>query len=172
MNSKKNVSLIVGIAIPILMIVLVAISIYVPALFAPAPRINFLYVTGDDYYQGPQYFVENGTLAKREVKYPNHYTPGIARFFLHDVSANEDKELSFEETQKLKLDASAKSTDGYEVVYGNTEGGVFPLFFSNRTDYNAMYLKGHNTSKKLNLQSSDVSNPYYSRNRRFLGWIR
>ena len=172
MNPKKNVSLIVGIAIPILMIVLVAISIYVPALFAPAPRINFLYVTGDDYYQGQQYVVENGTLVKREVKYPKHYTPGVARFFLHNTSANEDKELSFEEAQKPKLDTNVKSTDGYEVVYGNTDGGVFPFFFSGGFDYSAMYLKGHNTSKKLNLQSSDDGRYYYNRNRRFLGWIR
>ena len=171
MSSKKNVSLIVGISIPILMIVLVAISIYVPAFFAPAPRANFLYVTGNDYYQGQQYFVENGTIVKREVRYPEHYAPGVARFFLHNTFANEDKELSFEEAQKLKLNANEKSPEGYEVVYGNTESGFFPFFFSGGTDYNTMYLKGHNTSRKLNLQSPDDGR-YYYRNRRFLGWIR
>ena len=171
MNPKKNVSLIVGIAIPILMIVLVAISIYVPALFAPAPRADFLYITGDSYYQGQEYVLDNGKLVKREVKYPENYTPEVARFFLHNTSANEDKELSFEEAQKLKLNTNVKSLDGYEVVYGNTDGGVFPFFFSGGTDYNAMYLKGHNTSKKLNLQSPSDER-YYYRGRRFLGWIQ
>ncbi len=170
MNPKKNVSLIVGIAIPFLMIILVAISIYVPALFAPAPRINFLYMTGDDYGQGHEYIVENSSLVKREVKYPEHYTPSVARFFLHDTPANDDKELSFEEAQKLKLKTSVKSSDGWEVVYGNTDYGAFPLFFGGTTDYNAMYLKGHNASKKLNLQSPNDER-YYYRARRFLGWI-
>lgn len=169
MSSKKNISLIIGIAIPIFMIFLIIISIYVPSLFAPTPRFNFLYVTEDSYGQYFQYVVENGKLVKREVKYPKHYTSRVARLFVYDVSANEDKEVSFEEAQKLNLDASAKSPDGWEVVYGRREDGVFPLFFSVSRDYNVMYLKGHNTSKKLNLRSLGS---YYYRNRRFLGWIR
>jgi len=170
MSSKKNISLIIGIAIPIFMIFLIIVSIYLPSLFAPAPRFDFLYVTGDNYHGRYQYVVENGKLTKREVKYPEHYTPRVIRLFVYDVSANEDREVSFEEAQKLKLDDSAKSPDGYEVVYGRREYGFFPLFFSGSIDYNVMYLKGHNTSKKLNLRS--LSNGrYYYRNRRFLGWI-
>lgn len=171
MNSKKNISLIIGMAIPIFMIFLIAGSIYIPSLFAPAPRFNFLYVTEDSYGQNRQYVVENGTLVKYEVKYPEHYVPRTPRLFMHDVSANADKEISFEEAQKLKLDANVKSPDGYEVVYGSSEYGFFPLFFSGGQDYNAMYLKGHNTSKKLELQSSSEGR-YYYRDRRFLGWIR
>ena len=165
MNPKKNVSLIVGIAIPILMIVLVAISIYAPALFAPAPRTDFLYITDYNHYQEQEYVVENGKLVKREVKYPELYTPRAVRIFLHNTSANEDKELSFEEAQKLKLNANVTSPDGYEVVYGNRDGDFFPFFFSGGTDYNAMYLKGHNTSKKLNLLSPNEEQ-YYHRGRR------
>ena len=103
MSSKKNVSLIIGIAIPIFMIFLIAVSIYLPSLFAPAPQYNFLYVTEDSYGRGRQYEVENGVLVKYEVKYPEHYTPRAARLFIHDVSRNTDQEVSFEEAQKLKL---------------------------------------------------------------------
>ena len=171
MSSKKNISLIIGIAIPIFMVFLIAVSIYLPSLFAPAPRFNFLYVTEDSYGRNRQYVVENGTLVKYEVKYPEHYTSRTARLFVHDVSTNVDKEVSFEEAQKLRLDTNIKSPDGYEVVYGSNEHGFFPLFFSGGQDYNAMYLKGHNTSKKLELQSS-AEGQYYYRDRRFLGWIR
>ena len=171
MSSKKNVSLIIGIAIPIFMIFLIAVSIYLPSLFAPAPQYNFLYVTEDSYGRGRQYGVENGVLVKYEVKYPEHYTPRAARLFIHDVSSNTDQEVSFEEAQKLKLDANVKSPDGYEVVYGSGEHGFFPFFFSGGYDYNTMYLKGHNTSKKLELQSANDER-YYYRNRRFLGWVR
>ncbi|PIW67536.1 MAG: hypothetical protein CO036_02520 [Candidatus Omnitrophica bacterium CG_4_9_14_0_2_um_filter_43_12] len=171
MSSKKNISLIIGIAIPIFMIFLIAISIYLPSLFAPAPQFNFLYVTEDSYGQNRQYGVENGVLVKYEVKYPEHYTPRAARLFIHDVSRNTNQEVSFEEAQKLKLDANVKSPDGYEVVYGSSGYGFFPFFFSGGYNYNTMYLKGHNASKKLELESSNDGR-YYYRNRRFLGWIR
>lgn len=171
MNSKKNITLIVGIAIPIFMIVLIAVSIYLPSLFAPVPKFNFLYVTEDNYGQNRQYGVENGVLLRYEVKYSEHYTPKEARLFIHNVLGNADQEVSFEEAQKLKLDARLKSPDGYEVVYGSGESGFFPFFFSGGYDYNTMYLKGHNTSKKLDLQSSNDGR-YYYRGRHFLGWIR
>lgn len=171
MGSKKNISLMVGIAIPIFMIILIVASIYLPSLFAPAPQFKFLYVTEDGYDQNRQFGVENGALVKYEVKYPEHYTPKDARLFIHDVVKNTDQEITFEAAQKLKLDSRIKSPDGYEVVYGSSEYGFFPFFFSGGYDYNAMYLKGHNTSRKLELQSSNDGR-YYYRNRRFLGWIR
>lgn len=171
MSSKKNISLVVGIAIPIFMIVLIAVSIYLPSLFAPTPQYNFLYAIEDGYGQYRQYGVDNGTLVKYEVKNPEYDTPRDAKLFIHNVSKNTDQAVTFEEAQKLKLDATVKSPDGYEVVYGSSEYGFFPFFFSGGYDYNAMYLKGHNTSKKLDLQSSNGGRHYY-RNRRFLGWIR
>lgn len=172
MQPKRNISLIIGIAIPLIMIALVAASIYLPQLFAPPPKFNFLYVTDDDYYQGRQYAVENGRLTRREIKYPEHYTPGVSRLFVHDVSANQSKEVSFEEAQKLQLDAAIKAPDGYEVAYGNRDYGVFPLFFSGGGDYDAMYLKGHNASRKLNLQLPSDGRYYYRDRARFLGWLR
>jgi len=173
MKTKQNISLIIGLAIPILMIVLVAASIYLPGLFSPAPKVNFLYVIGDDYYQGQQYVVENGKVTKREVKYPEHHTPGVARLFVHDVTANQSREVSFAEAQQLPLDANAKSSDGFEVAYGSRGDGIFPLFFFRSEDYNTVYLKGHNTSKKLNLQTPTTGSYYYYPNRfRFLGWIK
>ena len=171
MERQKNISLIIGICIPLFMIVLVAASIYLPGLFAPPPQVNFLYVTGDDYYQGQQYVVEQGRLAKREVKYPEHYTPGVTRLFVHDVAMNRSREIPFEDAQHLSLDPSAQSPDGFEVVYGSHEYGVFPFFFDHSDDDNAPYLKGHNTSKKLNVEVPADRN-YYTRRIRFLGWIQ
>lgn len=168
MEAKKNVSLIIGIAIPILMIFLIVVTIYFPFLFAPVPRFNFLYVLGDSY---THYAVKNSSLVKQELKYPEHYTPMTPRLFIHDVAKNTDQEISFEEAQGLKLDAAVKSPDGYEVVYGSDDYGFFPFFFFGEHDYNAMYLKGHNASKKLDLQSMHEGR-YYFHDRYFLGWIR
>ena len=172
MTTKKDVSLIIGLAIPVLMILLVAASIYLPGLFSPPPGFNFLYVIDEGYYQAQLYDVENGTLVKREIKYPEHYTPKVVRLFVHDVARNESKEISFAEAQKLPLDPNVKSADGFEIVYGNRGDGIFPLFFFSGSDYNTLYIKGHNNSRQLNLPSRGAEG-YYSYNRfRFLAWIK
>lgn len=171
MSSKNNISLIIGISIPIFMILLIAVSIYLPSFFAPAPQFDFLYSVGDNYSPSRHYGVENGVLVKYEVKHPQHYTPQAVRFFIHDVSGNTDQEVSFEEAQKLRLNANIKSPDGYKVVYGSREYGFFPIFFSGGHDYNTMYLKGHNTSRKLEFEQSG-DGLYYYHGRHFLGWIR
>ncbi len=173
MKSKKNISLIIGLAIPVLMIVLVAASIYLPGLFAPQPRVNFLDVTGDNEYQGPAYVVERGTLVKRDVTYSAHNTPEVPRFFVYDVLINESAEVSFEDAQKLRLDPNLESPDGYAVAYGGMTHGVFPFYFSEDRDYDSLYLQGHNASKKLKLQRPmDGRYSHYRNRARFLGWVR
>ena len=172
MKSPKNVSLVIGLTIPVLMIAFVAASIYLPNAFAPVPRFNFLYVTGDNYYEGNQYVVVSGKLTKREVKHPEHHTPEVMRLFVYDVASNHSKEVLFDEAQQLRLDAAVIAPDGYEVAYGGLNDGVFPLLVSGGHDYNAMYLKGHCAGKKLNIQIQ-AERPYgYRQRARFLGWIR
>lgn len=169
--------MVIGISIPILMILFVAGSIYLPGLFIK-PHFNFLYVSGDDssyyyYNNGYQYSVQNGTLIKNEAKQPenqNYNPPRVEpKLYLYDVAKNESKEISFAEVQNLQLDSSVKSPDEFEVVYGSRDDGFFPFFYGGGTDYNARYIKGHNVSKKLNLQFN--GSPYYN-NFRFIGWIK
>lgn len=169
MDIRRNITLIVGISIPILMILFVAGSIYLPGVFAK-PKFNFLYITGD-YYSGSQYSVINGRLVENEIEYPpRKYGPPRAevKLFVHDVAKNESKIISFEEAQMLNLDSSIKSPDGFEVISGGRGSGIF-FFFGVDRDYDSIYLKGHNMSKKLNVQ---MSGSYGYGNFRFLGWIR
>jgi hypothetical protein len=169
---KKNTTMIVGISIPILMILFVAGSIYLPELFVQ-PKFNFLYVIGDDYYyyNQYQYSVQNGKLVGSEIQRPEnqiYQPPREVKLYIYDVAKNESKEISFEEAKNLNLDSNTKSPDGFEVVYGSRGEGFFPFFFWSERDDNTRYLKGHNVSKKLNLQ---LSGPYYT-NFRFIGWIK
>jgi len=170
---KKNITLIVGISIPILMIVFVAASIYLPGLFIK-PNVNFLYAYGDEYYSQERFTVQNGKLVKREVpryESQSYYQPPReeSKLFLHDVVKNESREVSFEEAQRLNLDSGTKSSDGFEVINGYQGGGFFPFFGGSGSDYNTRYLKGHNVSKKINLQQRGES---YYYDFRFLGWIK
>ena len=66
---KKNIPLVVGLAIPVLMILFVAGSIYIPRLFAPEPKFNFVYSSGEDYYYGSlnnYYSVKNGKIVEKK----------------------------------------------------------------------------------------------------------
>jgi hypothetical protein len=174
---RKNISLVLGISIPILMILMVAGSIYLPGLFIQ-PKVNFLYMSGYgnycDYYNLDQYSVIKNKLTKIEIKpapnVVNNIQPcGAPIFFIHDVVKNESMEVSFEEAQKLNLDSNIVSSDGFQVVNGSRGGSSFPFFFSSGSDYNSEYITGHNVSKKLNIKMNGPD--YYYYNFRFFGWI-
>lgn len=169
---KKHITLLVGIAIPILMILFIAGSIYLPALFTQ-PKFDFLYANSDDYYyyNQYQYAVQNGKLTRSEThntSNPDYQPPREVRLYMYDVARNESREISFEAAQYLNLDSSIVSPDGFEVTYGSRGESFFPLFFWSDRDYSTRYLQGHNVSKKLNLQ---LSGSYYN-NFRFIGWIK
>jgi hypothetical protein len=166
---KKNITLVIGIFIPILMIFLIAASIYLPGLFVQ-PKFNFIYSIGNHYYSRYIYSVQNGKLVRTERQPENEYYRlwGDIKLYVYDVAKNESKEISFEEAQNLNLDPNTKSPDGFEVVYGSRSSGFFPLFIWSERDYNTLYLKGRNMSKKINLQSSEL----YYRDFNFIGWIK
>ena len=173
---KKNITLVIGISIPFLMILLVAGSIYLPGLFIK-PQTNFVYLSGDDSYyyynNGYQYSVQNDKLIKNDIKQPenqNTTPPRVEpKFYLYDVIKNESKEITFAEAQNLNLDSSIYSVDGFEVVNGSSDNGSFPFFSGGGTNYGTKYLKGHGVSKKLNLRLNGAA---YYYNFRFIGWIK
>jgi hypothetical protein len=161
----RNIPLIVGIAIPLLMIVFVALSIYLPTLFVK-PKFDFLYAVGGFY--GTQYSVKNGQLIETYSEYPKYYTPQTeTKLFFYDIKKNESQEISFEQAKKFQLDSNIESPDGFEVVYGRRGEGIFPFFFFSERDYQTVYIQGHNLSKKLNIR---LSGAYYQRFQ-FLGWV-
>ncbi len=165
---KKNVPLIVGIAIPILMILFVAASIYLPGLFAPSPKYNFLYITGGDYRNRDIYSVNNSRLVRNDIKYPENNSPrSNPKLFLHDTVKNDSREISFEDAQKLAVNSNRISPDGFEVIRGDYYYDFTSLFFGGGRNYRTWYIKGHNTSKKLNLQTDSYS--YY--HTYFIAWI-
>lgn len=174
---KKNITLVIGIAIPILMILFVAGSIYLPGLFIK-PHFNFLYASGDEshcYNSVLQYSVQNNRLVRdtsnlQMQQNESANCPNIEpKLYLYDVTINKSNDISFAEAQNLQLDSNVKSPDDFEVVYGSSGDSFFPFFYGGGTDYNSRYIKGHNVSKKLNLQ---LNGGYYYNNFRFIGWIK
>ena len=167
---KPNISLIIGLAIPVAMIVLIAAGIYLPRLFTtvdPA-RFDYLYVVGpQDPYNLP--VVRNGRLVQEQRPIPKHYTPreDDPHFFIHEVGSNKSREITFEKAQELQLDSSAASPDGYTLERGR-RGSWFPFDYG--YDYSKQYLVKDHYAKEQNLEL-DRSGYYYYGNFRLLGWI-
>ncbi len=174
MNIRKNAPLIAGLAIPVVMVLLVAASIYLPALFAPAPVTNFLYMTGSQYYYGDQYSVDKGRLLKikpdAEQKPYGPPNNQIAHFYTYNVSTNTRSEISFEDAQKLTLDSSVTSPDGFQLKNGTQSDGFAPFFVLASEDYRTHYLVGHGASYKLGIEQGTAFERF-SNDFQFLGWI-
>ena len=164
-NVKRNIPMIVALSIPVLMIVLITVSIYVPALFVK-PQIDFVYSTGWDYCDSFRFTIQNEQIVTRELKNVsdnntcrNYEEP---RIFYYDVQENTTKEMTFEEAQQLRVDKRLKSPDGFEVVSGNHS---FDLFFDGSSYYD-QYLKKGTFSRRIKLERKY----YYNFN--FLGWVK
>ena len=172
---RKNASIIVGISIPIVMILFVACSIYLPALFIQ-PKYNFLYMNNSEYYgdYGWKYDVQDDRLVRKVVNHSYSYEspiysmsdePGL---YIYDVAKNDSTKVTFTEADQLDLSPQDLSPDGFKVLQGNGSGGGFFPFFNSNNDYSTYYLNGNNVNKKLNIQLS--GNDTYSF--RFLGWVK
>ena len=176
MNIKKHLPLIVALSIPVAMVIAVALSIYIPKWNAVSPSQDFLYTTGYDYEGESLYYIKDGVLQKKEIqKSPNSpelipypKTNEQIRIFRYDIKANSAEELSFEVAQKLMLDSSAKSSDGFEVSYGYSGGGdMFPFGGGGSS---GVYIKSNKLSQKLNIGGGATYYDPYSFN--FLGWVK
>lgn len=169
MNIKKNISLIIAIAVPILMIIFVAASIYLPRFFIH-PQYNFLYVTGD-YSEAQRYAVDDTQLVKNDLKQPDNYNyRGEAKLYIYDVGSDQSTEVAFIDTRELNLNSNRESVDGFEIVSGDQSHGLFPFSFSSDHDYCSRYISGHNLSRKLVLKQTSSSNG--CGNFRFLAWVQ
>ncbi len=169
MRTPKNLPLLIAVCIPVLMIVFVAASIYLPALFIK-PQYDFLYLTGQDYgYCTWDYRVENKKLVRVVRSNPYKEAPQecTTQFFRYDVEENANREVTLEEAQTLTLDGNGESPDGFTVTRGGNGGGFFPLF-SEGGNYNSIYLtKGSAVSRKITLRTG----PDYYPEFRLLGWV-
>lgn len=168
MFAKKNLPLIIAFSLPVLMVIFVAASIYLPGIFMH-PKYNFLYSVGEWSSGMSTYTVVQHkimTIKQQNPSYP-YETPRTVQLYVHNVTTNESSAISFEDAEKLQLDPTTESPDGYKVEDGNQSSGLFPFFWydGNRS---ALYLTGHSGSKKLNLKTIGSS---YENRPHFIGWI-
>lgn len=169
-TKSQNISLIIGLSIPVVMILFISIAINGPRWFTDVepPTVNFLYVTGQqDPYVA--YSVKDGRLAITDNTPENvtgraQYT---THFFIHDVAANRSREIQLDEVQQLFLDGGVRSPDGFTISDGRRRGW---FIFGYGRYHGERYLVKESYSEKLNLETESGGNSYYW-NYRFIGWV-
>lgn len=188
---KKNFAVLLAFVLPILLIVIVALSTYLPSFFL-STHYNFLYTAcadGSSHNYYPYYC--NNYLEKRYsvlfdklIEHPVDLTidsnkdgrPDFdgkynARIFLHDTKKNESREITFEEARLLTLNPLLTSPDGVTVSssYSYNGGGDLFFFGGGRSTYGYYLMKGKSKSKLNLINTSDQY--YYQNNFQFLGWV-
>lgn len=192
---KKNFVILLAFTLPVALIVIVALSTYLPSLFI-STDYNFVYTQcteGANYYSyrcdnysEKRYFVVNGKLAVNTIVVASTTTPtkdsnkdGIpyiienytVRFFLHDTKKNESREITLEEAKTLTLNNLLTSPDGITISsgYDNNRNNLFFIFGGGGSSYGHYLTKGK-SRRKLNL-INDGERYYYNNNFQFLGWV-
>lgn len=169
MFQKKNIPLILGFSLPLLMVIFVVASIYLPGLFVQ-PTYNFLYSVNGNAYDTESFSVTNDRLIKIPASYPPQNPAAVTqpKLFVHDVARNTGKEISWAQAQNLKLDSNTASPDGFKIEHGGSSDGFF-IFGGYNRDYNSRYIVGKGYSQKLDLNNPEKP---YGDSIKFLGWIK
>jgi hypothetical protein len=171
---RGNSALVIAFALPILLILIVTVTTYLPSLLLTT-KYNFLYATcipnnstysyACDTSTYPRYIVQNKKIVESGTK-PNN--TNTSRIFYHDTKSNTSREISPEDAKRLTVDEKLTSPDNVTVTDHYQSGvSVFPFFDSN-SSY-GYYLTNGANKRKLNLISD--TNTYYRSDFQFLGWI-
>lgn len=184
---KKNFAILLAFILPVALIIIVALSTYLPSLFL-STDYNFVYSScteGTNYYPyqcynylQKRYSLVNNKLVVNSVDpaqdsdrdgVPDIKENYTARIFLHDTKKNESREITLEEAQTLTLNDLLTSPDGVTVSSNYDRGHDFFFIFDGGSSYGYYLTKGK-SRKKLNLINSD-NRYYYRDNFEFIGWV-
>ena len=186
---KRNFAILLAFILPALLIIIVAVTTYLPSLFV-STHYNFIYTTcadGTNYYPyncngylQQVYSVVNGKLVKNNVDLTQDFNKdGVpdfseaynARVFFHDTKKNESREITFTEAQALTLNNLLTSPYGVTVSSSsdNRGGDFFFPFGGYSSSYGYSLTKGKN-HRKLNLING-TDRYYYQNNFQFIGWV-
>jgi len=175
-NKKANLALWIGLVIPIVALLFIAVFSFSPATFSP--KYDFLYSMhyyNDGYClgDGGVYQIKNQTIVIASTTELNkmgcNYTKDILppKIYRYDVQANKYNLISLEEAQKLKIDSSPLSPDEISIQRGdNYNAGIFEIFGGNNNRYNMMFLKNNKEAlKKIDVGAVNIYDFI------FIGWI-
>lgn len=183
-NSSK-ISLIVGLALPALMVAIIAGLVFLPSKLLD-PTVDFIYVAGPypsyttrsgDIVTQHDLSIKDGKLTDTTTSYESRdayppiypqdksFTP---RFFIHYTTSNTNEEIPYDKVRTLSLSPDRKSPEGFSLTFGKQSYGVFPFFFDNPSSDDRAYLSADRGSKEITLISDTSINRY---DLQLVGWV-
>ena len=189
---KENFVLVVGLALPVLLIVLFFVASVLPKAIAVPPQYKMLFIeTRYDMNQNQHYpydadfFVKDGVLKAHVWKVQEQNGINRKKIMAYDgktqtvleipydlskISAVQNQaDIVLDEFKNMKLDSSNKAPDGYEFEGSgyNSSGMVTDLFGGGYRSSTPRIVKNAIVFKIPN----NSNNNYYSNNIQFLGWV-
>ena len=179
--NKEKISIVAGLALPIIFIIFVAVWISMRTL-SVQPQFNFIYAVSGEY--SPQkygvlyennYAVENGKIVLKSISHAkneilNYEMRKAMDLYLYDVKNNVNQKITIDEAQKYFVTEGATSPDGYAVSYEYGNGGIFEIFGGNNSNSGYFVTKiDGGAKKKLNVATD---NNYWNNEFRVIGWIK
>ena len=176
-----NISLIIGLLIPVIMVIGIALAIILPAQ-SIHPQTDFIYALGQypsgiliDNAKQVQYSyiikdnkIVNSTITvpQKPETVPYPYSDQVPTFYIHHTADNTNEEISFTNVEKLKLSDESLSPDGFTMSYGASSGGMFPFYFEGQNDATSAYLAKGTGSKKVNVVTKSNRSQFS-----FVAWV-
>jgi len=188
---KENLVLVMGIALPVLLVILFFLTSILPKSLAEPPQHDLLFsVMRYDYQTASpvnfDFVVRDGVLYARIGKVDsqniNRYHRRLVRYDAQTESvreipydlagisdASEGAEIPVEATANLTIDTSSKAPDGYtfESASYSSGGLVSELFFGGYRNQGYRIVKGRAAYRI----PSTFGKNHYAGNMQFIGWV-
>ena len=188
---KENFVLCLGLALPIVLVILFLLSSSLPRHFATPPAYkliladyNYSYHRGDDGYS-VKLLVENGTLKMRLTPVKDGYGRENPHLLIYDGQRDSIQKIDIalpdagvhtkpvtlpvQEAADFKIDTTNKAPDGYAFLHSRGGGGgIVTGVFGGGYRHQRMYVKKGMASFKL--PQIDGYYGYYGDDT-FIGWI-
>jgi hypothetical protein len=186
---KENLVLVIGLALPVLLIVLFFVATVIPKMNSTPPQYEVLFSVPDYNYQSkPDYIIDfkvkNNQLmikVKKADDKDNYYqnkklmaydakTEVMREISIDNSKFSNDTELLLEETKNMTLSADMLAPDGYRLEnQHNNNNGLIGGLFGGGGRNSGYRLKKGNVGYKINAQQN--SNYYYYDQLHFIGWV-
>ncbi|MFN7113532.1 MAG: hypothetical protein ACK4PK_04155 [Alphaproteobacteria bacterium] len=185
---KQNFVLVLGVALPVLLVGAFMLMAALPLRQGPAPEYALLFsVTkyeNDASGYNIEYIVKNGKAYARLSERTNNYGHNKRELFRFDgktgsiqkidVSLPDDLgeekkiDLALEEFKDVTIDSASKSPDGFSLEYsGYRSRGVTGMFFGGGGRYESRLRHENGYAVKI----PEYGGNYYYQNIDFIGWI-
>lgn len=161
----KNLTLILGLSIPVATLLIVAAITFLPAAFIK-PTVSFAYAVGGPNTYDSMY-VNGGKVEKHISQYRDVFiyaSDPEPTLYIHNTATNTSESISLEELQKKQVKNTAFSTDGFTIQHGHMGG--YGFFFDDLSPTEKVYLRKGVFSKAQNVVTSSRGHNF-----QMLGWV-